>query len=261
MPNVQVQNGLLPQGLCPPDLQSLLNAFSLAQFVNISSVSSGFVASASPPADHTVGWLQLDSSGRPVRLYFFAQGAWLSPHPLVPGHTTIWPMALPSTLSASNGLINYDGGDAANSIPYSATSGAMWQLCSTALDGSGTRIIQARSPMGVGTLPSGALVNVNDTGGEETHKLTLQELFPHGHFEGVAVNRAVPNGGQTDTSGNGGFVGPISLGGVEEFSKISGGDPATGNPPTNSLGHNTLSLYYGVYFLQRTSRLFYVVNP
>lgn len=261
MPNVPVQNGLLPQGFCPGDYQSILNAFSAVQFVNLGATSSGFVASATPPADHTVAWLQLDSSGNPVRVYYFAQGAWLSLHPIPPGHTTVWPMALPSSLSASNGLINYDGGDAANVIPYSPITGAMWQLASNALNGSGTRIIQARSPMGVGTFPSGATVNVNDTGGEETHKLTLQELFPHGHFENVAVNRAVPNGGQIDTSGNGGFVGPISLGGTEEFSKVAGGDPATGNPPTNSLGHNTLSLYYGVYFLQRTSRLFYVVNP
>lgn len=256
--NIPVQNGLLPQGFCPSDYQSILNAFSAQQFINFTNIANGFVISSTPPADHSVGWLQLDSLGRPVRLYAFAQGAWLSPHPIQPGFTMIWPQALPVALNASNGLINYDGGDG-NLPPYSAISGAMWQLANASLDGTGTQIMGARMPLTVGTLTSGKIVNAGDVGGEENHKLTVQEMFPHVHGEQIANNRAVPNGGTPSTNGD--FMGPSTNGGTEFLTRSVGGDPATGNPPTNSLGHNTMSLYFGVYMLQRTSRLFYVVNP
>lgn len=253
MPNIPVQNGQLPQGFCPPDYQSILNAFSNAQFVSIAGVSSGFVVSASPPADHTVAWLQLDSLGRPTRVYFFAQGAWLSLHPQVPGQTVIWINPLPN-------FTTFDGGDA-SAAPFSATSGQMWQLAASSLDGTGSQVMAARMPLVAGTLTSGLVVNVNDIGGEEKHILSTVEMPPHAHPEQIAINRAVANGGSTDTSGNGGFVGPIGLGGTELISKTTGGDPNTGNPPAQAAAHNNMSLYYGVYVLQRTSRLFYVVNP
>lgn len=250
---IPVSNGQLPSGFCPPDLQTMLNGFTAAQFVNFSTVN-GVVVSSTPPgaSDHDKPWLQLDTAGRPVRLYFFAQGAWLSQHPLQPGFTMIWNQALPN-------FQTFDGGDA-SAAPYAAISGQMWQLCSTTLDGLGTQVLNSAMPLGVGTLPSGATVGLAQTGGEDLHKLTQQELWPHAHGTTIAINRAVPNGGQVDPSGHGGFAGSfLSDGGTEIQTRTVGGDPSTGNPPIAALPHNTLSPYYGVYFLQRTQRLFYVV--
>ena len=247
--NIPVQNGLLPQGFCPSDYQGLLNAFSALQFVNITAISTGFVASASPPPDHTVAWLQLDSSGNPVRLYFFAQGAWLSQHPMSPGLTTLWNQGLPN-------FATFDGGDSNTTI--SPISGAMWQLMATTLDGKGTQVLQAQFPVGVGTFAASGAVAVGGTGGEDKHLLAGTEGPPHAHGEEIAINRAVANGGSTDTTGNGGFVGPIGLGGTELISRTALGDPTN---PTQAAPHNNLPPWYGVYFLQRTNRLFYVVNP
>lgn len=246
--NVIVQNGLLPQGFCPATLQAMLNGFSAQQFVDISTIS-GLIVSSTPPADHTSGWLQLDSNGKPVRIYFFAQGAWLSLHPLPSGFTMIWPLGLPDVPDGSGGLPTFDGADA---LGRSLISGPMWQLCNTKTDGTGTQILTAQFPLGVGTLKSTKVINVQDIGGEENHQLTLSEMFPHFHEVKNVVAASANN------FAGGGFNGAT----IQNINTESaGGDPTTGNPPTNSLGHNTMPPYVGVYFLQRTSRMFYLVNP
>lgn len=255
--NIPLQNGQLPQGFCPPDYQTMLNGFTAQQYVSINSLASIIVSSTPPGAsDHDKAWLQLDSSGRPVRLYFFAQGAWLSPHPLQPGFTMIWNQALPN-------FQTFDGGDA-SAAPFAAISGQMWQLMATTLDGLGTQVAQAQFPAGVGTLPSGALVTLGGVGGEEVHRLTQQELFPHSHTVLPTIgggllkrdsnfNTVDPNGSIISDQAQGGAPGAPPL-----VTGNTGGDPAQ-NPPTQALGHNTLPPFYGVYFLQRTNRLFYVV--
>lgn len=239
--NVPVQNGQLPQGFCPPDLQTMLNGFSAAQFVALPTIT-GLSVSSTPPADHTVAWLQLDSFGRPVRIYFFAQGAWLSQHPLPPGFTMLWNQGLPD-------FTTFDGGDN-HAAPYSALSGQMWQLCSTTLDGLGTQVLQARAPLGVGTLPSGTLVPLAGTGGEESHVLTPTEQGNLTITTTRDVEAAGPDHSVLDTiTINGTAMGPTNNG------------PFTIPLAGTVLGHNTLPPYYGIYFLQRTNRLFYVVNP
>jgi hypothetical protein len=248
MPNnnvLQVQAGTLPSGFCPADYQTILNTFSANQTVILPASASSLQVSATKPSDTTKPWLQLDSLGRPVRIYVFAQGAWIAQHPLVSGFIMIWTGALPD-------FTVFDGGDGNAIGPY---SGPMWQQANTALNGSGTAILAAQVPLGVGTLPSGAAVAVGATGGEETHKLTVQELFPHTH--GVHVLRV--QHGSVDTNV---FTNDTADSAQQPDSTTltTGGDPATGNPPTAALGHNTLPPYYGVYFLQRTSRLFYAVN-
>lgn len=251
--NFPVLNGQLPNGFCPSDLQTMLNGFSQQQYVNISVTSSIVVSSTTPSAaDHDKAWLQLDSFGRPVRLYFFAQGAWLSQHPLPPGFIMIWNQALPN-------FQTFDGGDA-NAAPWASLSGQMWQLAATTLDGLGTPILNSGIPLGVstgtGSLPSGALVTLGQTGGEDLHKITGQEMFPHTH--GVHVLRVQHGSVDTDV------MTPNTGDPSQQPDKTTlsfGGDPATGSPPTAALGHNTLPPFTGVYFLQRTNRLFYLVPP
>ena len=254
MPNqntLPVIPGTLPQGFCPATWQDALNGFSAQQNVTIPASAASIQVSATKPGDTTLPWQQLDSLGRPTRIYVFAQGAWLSLHTLPPGFVIIWTGALPDTPDASGGFPVFDGGDANARSPY---SGPMWQLANTALDGSGTKVFDGRAPMGVGTFPSGATIAQGDKKGEDLHKLTVEEMPPHTHkvplYAGDAANHAdrINTTDETDAQN------------LNYQSGSTGGDPTTGNPPTAALGHNTLPPIVGVYFLQRTSRLYYTVN-
>jgi len=247
---IPVQNGQLPVGFCPPDYQSMLNGFVAASFVDLTLVS-GIVISATPPADHTVAWLQLDSLGNPTRIYFFANGAWLSLHPLPPGFTMIWNQALPT-------FTTFDGGDA-NAAPFSSVSGQMWQLMSTTLDGLGTQVAKAQFPIGVGALPapSAFAVAVGGTGGEEKHVLTEQEMPPHTHTFPIYAGDATNHDNRINTTDE------TTVQKLHYATESAGGDPTTIVPPnpapTSALAHNNVPQFYGVYFLQRTNRLYYVV--
>jgi hypothetical protein len=250
---VHVQNGQLPSGFCPIDYQSMLNAFSGQQFVDITSgATGGLIISSTPPAaaDHDKAWLQLDSSGNPVRIYVF-NGKWLSPHPFFPGFTMIWPFTLPEATNANLGFPSFDGGDA---NPISALSGPMWQLAKTTLDGSlTTGILQAQFPLGVGTLPvppagSGAAVTVGGVGGEERHKLIPSE---EGNIEFQAV---------FDSSSSAAGIAKISQLTINGSSiNQSGVGPKSVQLNDTAVNHNVLNPYYGVYFFQRTNRLYYAV--
>jgi hypothetical protein len=257
--NIPVQNGNLPQGFCAPDYQTLLNAFSAVQFVNLNTIS-GIIVSSTPPADHSQAWLQLDSSGRPVRLYFFAQGAWLSLHPDFPGKMVLYNQVLPD-------FTIFDGGDS-NTI--SAVSGAMWQLAATTLDGSGTQVLQAAFPVGVGTFAvSGAVgvgaANVTTTGqlGEDRHVINTNEMAPHTHW--IANTDFADTATATDLSGTTQMNQGAGGHSTDLDYKLKGSaDPAilglTSSVGAGS-GHNNIPPFYGVYFFQRTNRLYYVVHP
>jgi len=236
MPNatvLQVQAGNLPQGYCPASLQDLLNNFSKVQTVTFQQSggsTNGFLqVGTAKPSDTSNPWQQLDSLGRPVRIYVFAQGAWLSLHPLVPGFTMIWTGALPD-------FTIFDGGD---SNALSAISGPMWEVVSS---------LQDNFPVG-----AGGAYGVGATGGEAAHTLTSAEL--------PALKLRLP------FKGTDGFLG----------STDALGDPMTGyginDDPTpksrqllttEALGgggsHNNLPPYLGVYFVRRTSRLFFAVT-
>jgi hypothetical protein len=231
----------LPTGFCPASYQDLLNTFSQFQSVTLPGSNAGVIASPTKPTDQTAAWLQLDSLGRPVRLYYFAQGAWLSQHPSVPGLTMIWTGVLPD-------FTTFDGGDA-NAL--SPISGPMWQT-----------VLAATFPIGAGTLASGAALAVGTTGGEEKHILSTTEMPPHAHqLTGLKNDNMSRNdlnvlaypGNTAPFFGN---ANPL----VIPSTSSAGGDPATGTPPIASAPHNNLPPYTVVYFLQRTTRTHYAVQ-
>lgn len=241
---IPVQTGTVPTGFCPSNYQDIANQFAAIFSVTIPGSNAGVVIQPNKPTDQTVYWVQLDTFGRPVRPYVFAQGAWLSLHPDVPGTTIIWTGVLPD-------FTTFDGGDA-NSI--SAISGPMWQQ---ALDAN-NNLIAAQFLLAAGTLPSGSVIATGTVGGEEKHTLTLSELAPHTHdvklLHGNSYtgepNQLIVGNGQSDPMN---FTAPNAA-------LSAGGDPSTGTPPATALPHNTLPPYVGVYFLQRTARLFYTVQ-
>ncbi len=264
MSNLPIQTTQIPSGFCPSDYQSMWNMFAQHGFVSIVDSVSQLIVSATKPTDTTKAWLQLDSLGRPVRLYWFAQGAWLSLHPQVPGSTMIWTTALPD-------FTTFDGGDA-NAL--SALSGPMWEEVVA---------LRAKFPVGVGTWPAppagtGASLAVGDTGGEQLHVLTAAEGVDLNHIH--TVGRAgAPLGSGTHPDAQDGFYltgTSLKTGSAHEIQGNNGGggtsnvEDLTGdwfvtsgvNTPVGFTvaGHNTLPPYVAVYYLRRTQRTFYSIS-
>lgn len=244
-----VQAGTLPSGLCPDSYQSMLNAFTAVQSV-VLPTGTGIVviASATQPTDTTAVWQRLDALGKPLEIYYFAQGAWLSKHPLPPGFTTLWTTVLPN-------LNTFDGGDA---DPLSAISGPMWEVVTA---------FEARMPIGVGTLPSGTAIAVGGTGGSETVTLDNTNMPDHQHFsfKNDSVGGAAPNVSAStyparefdDSTSN---VNRYLIKGSSSVADVGLTSPALGDASGNAVAHSNMSPYLGVYMLRRTVRTHYAVT-
>lgn len=167
-------------------------------------------------------WLKLNSDGSPNRLYYYWQGQWTSEHPIPPSSAVrqLW-------TSTTGALSTYDGGDA---NPISVTSGPMWEVDTD---------FAALFPIGVGTTANNTVIGVGDTGGEDEHVLTIEELAAHIHSEAIGT-------------------------GNEGRRVIGSGNDLTDEGDTGTTGedqpHNNLPPYRGVYFIKRTQRQFYVAS-
>jgi microcystin-dependent protein len=236
-----VVSGQLPNGFCPSTYQDMVNGFSAVQTVTFPNTFTGITVSSTTPADQTQAWLQLDSLGRPVRLYYFASGAWISMHPAVPGTTIIWTTTLPT-------FSTFDGGDA---NPLSAISGPMWEEVTA---------LRAVFPIGVGTLPSGTAIAVGGTGGNEKVTLDATNMPAHNHQLYVGASdgsvggiRAALQTVDTPHSGTDAAYQTSDGSGGSNYVKNSYGDAGGA-----SVAHDNVPPYVGVYYLRRTNRLFYV---
>lgn len=258
--NVSVTPLVLPNGFCPASYQDMLNNFCSASQVTIPDALSQIVWQTTSPTDQTVSWGKIDSLGRPLGIFRFAQGAWLMPHPTVPGLTMWWFSTLPDFTS-------FDGGDG-NSL--SAISGPMWQQ---ALDGNGNQIA-ASFPIVAGTLPSGKVLPVIGTanvGGEENHLLTSAEGAENPNHQHVSGRMQASGNGtgyffneptSNTNAGAAGIVGASSgTASIVDVSNLTGPFIRTGivDPtPVPVVSHNNIPPYVVGYLLQRTSRLFIV---
>lgn len=230
----QVDAATLQPGACPTTYQELADLFASIYSVTVNTNNTGVVVSSTKPADTTVVWQQIDSSGNPVRIYIFVGGRWLSLHSLEPGSIMLWGAALPN-------FATFDGGDANAPSVY---SGPMWEEVTE---------LRAKFPIGAGTLPSGTVLAVGDSGGEEKHTLTVAELPAHTHPITARPTNDVSNGSGTIPGRN------DNLGGITydnttfdtyglSIANTGGGIPSPIMPP-----------YYTVYFLRRTSRRYFTV--
>lgn len=210
--------------------------------VTVNTNNTGIVVSATKPADTTVVWKQLNSSGNPIRDYIFVGGFWLSRHAMEPGEIVLW------RGSVAN-LWTFDGGDGTDpDVPATAPtliSGAMWRQVTE---------LSAKMPLGVGSLPSGTAVAVGDVGGEEKHLLTVDELAGHTHPPlGTAGTFAtfLPSYG-ADNLGNEGLTNVSNQ-------QLVGDRATTGPVSATSNAHQNMPPYLGVYFIERTRREYFVV--
>ena len=235
--------GQLPAGFCPTDFQSIVNGFSAVQTVTFPSTFTGIIVSATKPSDTTQAWLQLDSLGNPVRVYAFANGAWLSRHPIASGLVQIWTTTIPD-------FTTFDGGD---SNALSSISGPMWEEVTA---------LRAVFPIGVGTLPGGTVLAVNATGGVETVTLDNTNIPEHTHELWVCGSDGTASGVrealQTVDNPHSGTAAKYALSdgvtGHNNYVQNEGGDGSG-----VAVAHTNMPPYLAVYFLRRTARQFYVV--
>jgi hypothetical protein len=251
---IPVASGSLPQGFCPATYQDIANAFAAIFTVTVSQSSGAtpFVISATKPVDSTVVWLQLDSLGRPIRIYFFGQGAWLSLHPLVSGLIMPWVGPLPD-------LKSFDGGDGTSIAATGAASGAMWEVVSE---------LQGKFPVGAGTLPSTAVVNQGDVGGNDKQTIIPDHKHVTGRMRSDAdtqwfsiVSPAAGTAGQTGDGvpGGGHALLPKIQIGLDTINGDWTGTDSISNIPNPNL-QTVLPPYLGINFLRRTARLYYAVT-
>ena len=231
----------LPVNYCPSSYQTLANDLigqTVAQF-NLTVGNSFFnTGSSAPTADNRIyPWLDTDGNWW---VWSTAYTAWIRINPSAAGSSErrIW-------VGSTTALLSYDGGDGTSTV-YAA-AGPMWEV-DTAMS--------AVFPVGVGTFANsgtisvGALTTSTSVSGEDKHTLTATETPVHSHtitnqWKGLAQRGSADTVLFTDYNlGEG--SGPLLA------TNTFGGD-ASGN----TIAHNNLPPFYGVYFIKRTARIYY----
>ena len=225
----------LPVGYCPTNYQQLANdVISGTQATFNSSIGNSFFNfGASVPALNNQVYPWLDNNGN---WWVFQGGYWARQNPVAAGGSE-----RRIFVGTSADVLSYDGGDGTvySGNPY---AGSMWEIDTA---------FEARFPVGVGTFAASGVVSVNGTttstadAGEDKHTLVTSEMPSHTHqILDQYIN--LTQRGSADTS---------------VFSATNRSEGVANLLPTTSSGgdaaHNNLPPFYGVYFIKRTSRVYY----
>lgn len=223
--------GTFPEGYCFTTLQQYYNdILSLTDAQLPGTITPFNYGAEKPDPSFDYPWIRTDDNGNFDRIYTFGSlGVWTSPHPTPPGSNErrIW-------VGLLSELPTYDGGDGGG---LSTITGPMWEV-DTAFN--------LRFPYG--SDGDSGTVKPKDTGGSATaaglpaHTHTLPTYTPSGGtvddfvIGDAAVLRSADNRpGQTLTT-------------FETSSSGSGAGTLDTIPP-----------FYGVFFIKRTSRVYYTV--
>lgn len=239
-----------PANFCPTSEQDRLDKYAQHLTGSLPGGYSTFViGNAKPNAiDQNKAWFRLDSAGRPDKWYTFANGVWQSPHLVPPGYIQLY-------MGDITSIDTFDGGEVAT---VSATTGPFWEelkdlrasspqpyygRCAVHPDPSGNLITnQTVNLIPAGGTGTGNRIVYGSTGGEERHQLTEAELAEHNHtFTGFGGNLAAP--------GSNGFWAVVSA--SPRDTQNSGGDQP----------HQNMPPYFGAYYIRRTARTHYRVDP
>lgn len=242
--NISLTMGTLSKS-CYEDLQEHAVDLVSQMTGTVLDGSLKYIISETAPGadDRDKLWIKT-SSGAPVRQYIFYNGAWVWPHNIPAGDTK-----LQIYKGSADSVATLDGGTAG---AVRSSSGPFWEI-DTDLSG--------KFPLGAGTLPSGTEVDSGTTGGSETVTLTSDQLPDHGHL-GEAYYRA--QAGPASTSDPSGLAdatlhensGHTNNASYNNFNKA--GVITTSMSGTSGQAHNNMPPYYGVYFIKRTARQYYV---
>ena len=219
----------LPTNYCPLSYQNLANdIIGGTQAVFNSTVGNSFFNfGPTVPSINNRIYPWLDENGQ---WWIFKQGVWVYKNPVTAAYERrIY-------VGTTTDLLSYDGGD--GTAVAGDTFGPMWEVDTE---------FAARFPVGVGAFVASGAVAVMGKAtstaivGEDKHTLTVSELAAHTHNVGRYVN-------DSRSGGDPKFM-DLTLGtGTVGISSSTGGDAA----------HNNLPPFYGVYFIKRTTRIYYV---
>lgn len=236
----------LPVSYCPLNYQNLANdIIGGTQAVFNSTIGNSFFNfGPTYPAINNRIYPWLDENGQ---WWIYDQGVWLRKNPVTAAYERrIY-------VGTTTDLLSYDGGDGtATATPI---TGPMWEVDTE---------FEARFPVGVGAFAASGAVAVMGKAtstaivGEDQHKLTIPELAAHTHDVAIKVfghggedgDRSAADGGTTsNTVTNNTTIFPSSTIDPDLDAKAVsvGGD----------IAHNNLPPFYGVYFIKRTSRVYY----
>lgn len=236
MSQVTITVSPLPESFCPTSFRD--GFIEAAQFLraDLSGTLNTFnFGPVTPtPENRDKPWLRTESTGAPDRFYVFYNGYWIAKHMMAPGSVIIY-------TGTEASITTFDSGEAG---AVTDISGPFWEKLS-ALD--------AKFPIGKGTLASGTALAVGDTGGEEKHTLSLLEMPRHRH--NLDTRQKSTNNPNQATSlpiiDNDYNVGSILI-----STRAEGGDEALTSDNHNQ-AHNTLPPYSVVLFIKRTARLYH----
>jgi hypothetical protein len=197
---------------------------------NSSIGNSFFNFGASVPALNNQVYPWLDEDGN---WWIYKDGYWLRKNPVAIGSSE-----RRVYVGTTTDLQTYDGG---NTNAPSNWSGPMWEV---------DTLFEARFPVGAGTFAASGVVSVNGTttstavAGEDKHTLVTSEMPKHSHTM-TWDSQDTAGGNQLKTL----YLGPDAnaFNDIVKSSGDAGGDAA----------HNNLPPFYGVYFIKRTSRVYY----
>ncbi len=243
---IKVTPGTLPSPYCYTTAQQLNeDILSLAFWELQSNVGNTFFnwGSTIPSTDNQAfPWLRTGAGSLNGWYEYTANGNWV--------------MANPEAASSPKRVIfvgtdievlSYDGGDGTDPDLIGGTGndfGPMWRIDSS---------FASKIPMGAGTLPVNGALAVGASLGTETHTLIEAELPPHKHLESAyyGTNHIVyddSNGVITDL-GNDPVI--AESGSVQRLKTYT--NPGAGIATPISI----IPPVFGVYFIKRTSRVFY----
>lgn len=231
--NITLTMGTL-SSTCYPSLQD--HAVDLVSQISGSVLDGSlkYIISGTAPGadDRDKLWIKT-SSGAPVRQFIYYNGAWVWPHHIPAGDGRL--------ILYKGSAASVDTLDGGSSGTAKSASGPFWEIDSD---------LSGRFPLGVGVLDSGTSVAVTNTGGEEKHTLTQAELPDHIHDFTV---REFNNWDSSNDS-----AAELLLGDQNVVSANSSKPNVLINGGGSDEAHNNMPPYYGVYYLKRTSRVFYV---
>ena len=295
---VNLSFGQLPTGYCMNSFAQLATDILSLMSGSLPGTFTGVVQGPDKPqvSDQDKAWIKTDASGNPIGLYFFSNGSWVWPNPISPGDQCIRPF-LTNSANTPADVFSYDGGDGTDPAvtlptPY---SGAMWTIVGrTVATPLGT--MQGSTPIGVGTVTNAdtttKVITEGQVGGEAAHALIPAELW-HQHaigkwnpsgWAGASSSGRVPllvvengaanlsatpgtllqtphtdyfdNAASANVAGEAGtvFVSDVP---VPVTTVVNSSQPG-GAPQYAAVSHNTLPPFVAVYWIQRTSRVYYV---
>ena len=237
----------LPVSYCPLNYQNLANdIIGGTQAVFNSTIGNSFFNFGPTfPAINNRIYPWLDENGQ---WWIFDQGFWVYKNPVVKeGYDRR------IFVGTTTDLLSYDGGD--GTAVVGDTSGPMWMV---------DTLFDARFPVGVGAFAASGSVAVLGTAtstsivGEDQHLLTTAEMPTHTHQVSI---KTFGHGGEDGArvAADGGTSSPTLTNNVTVFPS-STLDPDVDAIAANTGGnaaHNNLPPFCGVYFIKRTSRIYY----